>query len=68
MHRGNQSHAEKNDIVSTLHTCYPDKDIVRLIIDCVALTKQGDNAHGSVRLSVCLFACALLFELFDLRP
>ncbi len=27
---------------------------VRLLIDCVALAKQGDNRIGSVRLSVCL--------------
>ncbi len=32
------------------------------------LTKHGDDALGSVRLSNCLFLCALLFEPFDLGP
>ncbi len=43
-----------------------------VIIDRVALAKQGDNVLGSVRPSVCVSAClfvrALLFEPFDLWP
>ncbi len=45
-----------------------------IFIDREALAKQGDNALGSVRpsvcpsvrLSVCPFVCALLFEPFEL--
>ncbi len=42
--------------------------VTAVIIDCVALAKQGDNRIGSVRPSVCPFACTLLLEPFDLRP
>ncbi len=30
------------------------------------LTKQGDNALGSICLCICPFVCGLLFQLFDL--
>ncbi len=40
-----------------------------MIIDCVALAKQGDNALvASARPFVRLFVCTLLVELFDLQP
>ncbi len=35
-----------------------------IFIERIALAKQGDNPLGRV----CLFACALLFEPFDLLP
>ena len=31
--------------------------LVMLIIDCVALAKQGDNRFGNIHPSVCLFVC-----------
>ena len=37
------------------------RHIVWIIIDHVALAKQGDNALGSIHPFVCLFACPLLF-------
>ena len=39
-----------------------------IIIELHSLGKQGDNAFGSVRLSVGLFVCILLAEPFDLLP
>ncbi len=42
--------------------------LILLIIDRVALAKQGDNRIGSVRPFVCPFVCAFLLEPFDLRP
>ncbi len=38
-----------------------------IIIHCIYLAKQGENALGSVSPCVCPFACALKTKAFDLQ-
>ncbi len=48
----------------SLHSRLANRKKKKLFSDREALEKQGDNALGSVRSSVCPDDCALLLELF----
>ena len=50
----------RQDITFSINTI---KDHSSVIIHCVPLAKQGDNALGSVHPSVCLWMCVCLSEL-----